>query len=103
MELEQRIKAFVKLGKIFNAYVKQTSQIAETTYVQSFTLLDNAIRQSHYENPWFIPEFIKHAISVWGNSLLEENIRQWLKPYTQKITTNFNFKTAGVIMPGIFH
>lgn len=96
MNIETQIKDFSKLGDIFRKFCDNKEN---KNYSNFFQILNQAIELSYSENQWFIPDFVKHSIEVWGNTLTEENIRQWVEPYKEKILYTTT-KTAGVIMPG---
>jgi len=90
--IENNIKAFSKLGKIFEDFVNGNNYNSEF-----YEILNNAVLKSFQENQWFIEDFVKYSIKVWALTLKEEKINQWIRPY--KINVK-NIKTAGVIMPG---
>ncbi len=97
MSIEKHIKAFAKLGDVFREYCDKNNE--NSHYSNYFKILKAAIDVSYTENQWFIPDFVKHALKVWGETLTENNIRQWLEPYIEKISQK-TIKTACVIMPG---
>ena len=98
MSLEKRIKGFVQLGlflKQFKTGVKNESLInLNNEYYDNFEAL--ILRQKAY-NGWFDKENVINSVTEIGNSLSEENLKEWLSKY--QINDNSD-KTIGVIMAG---
>lgn len=83
MTLEQRISAFIQLGK----------QLAS---LQEDTLKDLCLRAIN-ENNWFTEINVRQAIAAWTNSLSEEKIHQWVAAF--EFDTN-QPKKIGLILAG---
>ncbi|WP_439881712.1 acyl-CoA reductase [Pontibacter sp. MBLB2868] len=83
MTLENRIEAFIELGK----------------QIQSLTPEDHATwaRLAASRNPWFTEENVTCAINGIGTMLQEQYLREWLYPYHLKEVTP---KKVGVVMAG---
>ena len=64
MTLEQRISAFIRLGK-------QLASLEEST-------LKGLCLQAVNENNWFTEANVRQAIAAWYNSLSEEKVYQWI-------------------------
>lgn len=86
MQLNQRINAFVKLGKFLH-------KIEAETEVE----IENILRKTQAENGWFTQENIKFALNSWSKALSKENLQQWVSKY--KIE-EANPKTVAIIMAG---
>jgi hypothetical protein len=69
MDLDDRIRAFVKLGI-------QINNISDD---------DAILSRAYQQNNWFTKENISHAASVWAKTLTKENIEKWLVPYRDNI------------------
>src|SRR5258706_7842398 len=55
--------------------------------------LDSAIEEAYRKNPWFIPEFSRHAIDAIADEFLdEEKCKLWLTQYSE--STSFGKKVA---------
>jgi hypothetical protein len=84
MTLEDRIKAFVRLGERFeNFFQNDFSELAI---------------QVENNNPWFTPENTKSAIQALRVNLTKEKLEKWIEPYDLK--NNKNPKSIGILMAG---
>lgn len=83
MKLEDRIAAFVKLGKELDAIDVMT--------------WESLILKARNENAWFTEESIKSAFKGIGLYLTEENLKKWTGSYK---LTDVKPKTIGVVMAG---
>lgn len=84
MTLEDRIRAFVRLGERFERFIQ--SEIS-----------DLAI-QIENNNPWFTPENTKTAIKALLANLTQEKLEKWIEPYDLlKINKP---KSIGILMAG---
>ncbi|QCR20949.1 acyl-CoA reductase [Pontibacter sp. SGAir0037] len=83
MTLENRIEAFVKLGK----------QLQETTTEERKAMASIAFAK----NPWFTEDNVFSALNGVILMLHEQYLREWLYPYHLKQVTP---KKVGVVMPG---
>ncbi|GAA0745805.1 acyl-CoA reductase [Gaetbulibacter jejuensis] len=99
MNLEQRINAFVKLGKFL-------SQFTTEGYSKKDTILHNElffdgfkhqIKISEEQNGWFTESNVLFALEGWSKSLEIENIKEWIKNYNFNIV---NPKKIAIIMAG---
>src|SRR5688572_8401975 len=60
--------------------------------------LEDAIQKAHSLNPWFIPEFTRHAIDAIADEYLDEQkCMQWLSTYPAK---SLKPKKVAIIMAG---
>lgn len=83
MNLERRIELLKKLGQ----YIVSEDE--------KWTI---AKEKAHYENGWFIPEFIEFQLKhISEEYLKEEKLREWLSGYPQPGKSE---KTVGIIMAG---
>jgi hypothetical protein len=83
MTLDQRIEAFVSLGRHLQTMDSDTRA----------TLIDAA----RHENPWFTPENVQRALSGVSQYLNEATLRQWVSTYAFTKTSG---KTVGLVMAG---
>jgi hypothetical protein len=84
MQLNQRINAFVELGKFLGK-------------IESENEFESILRKAEAENGWFTEENIKFALKSWGDALSKENLQQWISKY--KIE-DIEPKTVAIIMAG---
>lgn len=54
----------------------------------------SGIEEAAQQNPWFISRFIEHALAAIGDSLKEDNLRQWLEPYITLQRSQIHNKVA---------
>ena len=99
MDLQQRINAFVKLGKFMGQFTLEgLCRDDQIPYNEKFfDGFKHQIKLAQEYNGWFTKENIFFALSGWSNQLTESNINQWLDTY------NFNIKspkTIAIIMAG---
>jgi hypothetical protein len=60
--------------------------------------IGSAIEEAHRKNPWFIPEFCRHAIDAIAEEFLDEtNCNHWLKQYPEPSSLS---KKVVIIMAG---
>jgi len=93
MDIKERIKAFVGLGKGLNALFE--GSFSEPELALS---LDDFLMVSQ-SNEWFTRDNIKYAVKSIADNLSEENIRLWLEKYPQ-MSLNQSGKKVGVVMAG---
>ncbi|OAD92848.1 acyl-CoA reductase [Aequorivita soesokkakensis] len=84
MQLNQRINAFVELGKF----------LGKIEFENEF---ESILRKAEAENGWFTQENIKFALKNWGDALSKENLQRWISKY--KIE-DIEPKTVAIIMAG---
>jgi hypothetical protein len=99
MNLTDRIKAFVELGKFLIQFADETpnkgNHSLNDIYFEEFT---NLLARVSTENLWFTPKHVKASVKGICSFLNEESIEKWLKNYSiEKEQTN---KTVAVIMAG---
>ncbi|MGA1226864.1 MAG: acyl-CoA reductase [Tamlana sp.] len=99
MQLQQRINAFVKLGGFLEQFANENLQ--KNNSVESndlfFDGFKHQLKLAEEHNGWFTPENIKFALKGWVESLTENNLNTWLKPYNIHISKP---KQVAIIMAG---
>ncbi len=99
MDLQQRINAFVKLGKFIGQF--KQDNITKTDNIEAndlfFEGFNHQIKLAQEHNGWFTKTNILFALESWANALTGRNINKW--------TSNYNFniehpKTVAIIMAG---
>lgn len=84
MTLEDRIKAFVRLGERF-----------ESDFQNAFHELAIQIENN---NPWFTPENSQSAINALRTNLTKEKLENWIEPY--HLESIKKPKSIGILMAG---
>ena len=99
MNLEQRINAFVELGKFISQFSSNTSQKNEDLrhnelFYEGFK---HQLKLAKEHNGWFTESNITFALSSWSKLLTINNLESWTEGYT--FNTNKS-KTIALIMAG---
>ena len=99
MNLDDRIKAFAKLGSVLNEFLNQESSngTKQITPIKSFEVLNDAIRLAHIKNPWFTEENITYSFLQWSQLLTLEDLTHWTNNYDFESVTP---KKIAIIMAG---
>ncbi len=92
ISLEQRIKAFSKLGKAMRDGAADFGSGSS----QLFSQLIDSYEKS---NPWFTPDNVRLAVSSLGENLTTDNITKWLSRYPA-LTDFKESSIVGVVMAG---
>ena len=100
MKIEQRIQAFVQLGRFLNQFAEdQPWQGYETGVSQTdFDEFTKAIEGVHIYNGWFTSQEVRRAIRGIASWLNKETLENWLSKYN--VNKNKTPKTVAVIMAG---
>jgi hypothetical protein len=94
MELENRIRAFARLGELLRQAFDEGKETAATA-----SLLKTAEEAIHY-NGWFTKDFVFHALAALGESLRREKLQKWVAAYPSLKKPIEKPKTIGVVMAG---
>jgi len=99
MDIQQRIKAFVKLGsflKQFDSVFEEGSGLSDLNekYAAPFSELI-LIQKAH--NGWFVESNVRKAINALADNLTNAKLTNWLSNYNCK---KESLKRVGVIMAG---
>lgn len=88
--LQQRISAFVQLGKALQALSTSESWPGfECGLTESeFTDFRTVINTNFHYNGWFTKESVEMALRSWAEALQEENLNQWIAPYAAQIAAS---------------
>ena len=89
----QSIQAFTALGDLLNDYTSNKTR--NDDWIEK---LDNALISASSQNKWFTKENLHFCIAVWGQTLNENDITEWLSAYTEpKKSTRLAVVMAGNI------
>ncbi|PCI09847.1 MAG: acyl-CoA reductase [Flavobacteriaceae bacterium] len=99
MTLENRINAFVDLGKFLSQFsvdgIKKKDDILHNDLF--FDSLSMLIKRAKESNGWFDDDNVLFALSSWSKSLTADNLTRWTSAYSFTDTTP---KTIAIIMAG---
>jgi len=99
MTLENRLRAFEKLGQFLaqfstETFIKNDSQDDSNNYFDAFAM---QLKRQHEFNSWFILEQLVFACKSWCISLTYNNLTKWTSNYT--LGSN-KTKTVAIVMAG---
>ena len=99
MQLQERINAFIQLGRFLSQFTSERSEKLDdlphndTFYEAMLQQIDLA----YAHNGWFTKDNQFHAFKSWSEALSEENLKKWISNYTIPKKSS---KTVAVIMAG---
>jgi hypothetical protein len=93
VQLEKRIKAFVKLGE----FLRNCNIINPE---KNNVLLLKLANESYMFNPWFTPDNVSATILNIGESLTEQSLNHWVEMYTHRLIRKRQSRRVGVVMAG---
>ncbi|PKA84072.1 acyl-CoA reductase LuxC [Ulvibacter sp. MAR_2010_11] len=99
MQLQQRINAFVALGRFLGQFGPGKTNKQEGI-PQNDLFFDGMLRQitlAEHHNGWFTHNNILFAVSSWAEALSEENLQTWISNYNIPESKS---KTIAIIMAG---
>lgn len=96
MTTEQRIQAFVALGKEIRQTLEATDVSALNIRQQQLSTLAQNLYQS---NAWFSPDQVELALRGIAIMLEEDRLRSWISSYPSRLS-DAGESTVGVVMAG---
>lgn len=99
---EQRMAAFVQLGKAFSLLASENEEwpgFESGLTQEEFLGFRNIVASHHLSNGWFTPQNVKNALQAWAEALNETSIRAFLRAYTEKEEPALP-KTVAIICAG---
>jgi len=102
MIIEEKISAFISLGKYLKEYVNLKAEVKNKHLTEKtvFSVLENAVSNAEIENPWFTRENILAALKNISVSLEKSKIELFIQPYSEKLVNLKTPATIGVVMAG---
>lgn len=101
MNLDNRIKAFVELGKFLKQFEIAGEKLSDNELNELFyNDFEELIHRSKIHNPWFTEQNVRNAIAALSNSLTESQLLDWISNYVSNLNTNGVSKKVAVIMAG---
>ncbi len=83
LNLQEKIKAFVKLGELLREFSSgyYADDEAGRKSDPQFQKLESALLLAGQKNGWFTVDQVLFAFEFWGKCLEEKNLKGWLSPY----------------------
>lgn len=101
MLIDKRIKAFVELGEFLEQFADKDKKQANNALNNDFyTLFNDLIETVHIYNGWFTPDNVRNAIDGIVKLLKKEALIDWISLYINKLNSEKQPKSVGVIMAG---
>ncbi|MEO0571122.1 MAG: acyl-CoA reductase [Bacteroidota bacterium] len=94
MAYPQHLKAFVKLGTLFNQFCKSDT-IEKDNWLSK---LDIALQKAELQNNWYTRENLTYALAHWGKLLQEDQLLDWYNGY--QVDPIHPKKKIAIIMAG---
>ena len=100
MNLEQRIKAFSRLGTFFRQFSNHKIEKNEDSEFNNlfFDAFKMQIDRSQEFNGWFTKNNVLKSIESWSDALSDENLIKWTSAYD--FNNNLEPKNVAIIMAG---
>ena len=99
MELENRLRAFARLGKILRETFGESGQERKPAKIAAVAVLREQADEAFRYNGWFTKKLVYRALSELGESLQEAALRRWVSNYPA-LQVSGTPKTVGVVMAG---
>ncbi len=101
MDLNNRISAFVELGRFLKQFEIEDNKNSQTGLSDLFyNDFEELIKIVKIHNPWFTESNVRSAIGSIADMLNEDNLVEWVSNYISKIKEDIKPKTIAVIMAG---
>ena len=97
--IQNRISAFIELGKFLSQFTEENTTQKDTVQFNDlfFDGFKHQLKIAGEYNTWFTKENLLFATESWSKALTKENIQQWIS--TEKLGDNDSKKIA-IIMAG---
>jgi len=91
-----------RLSDLGNEFLKPSLQqdIKKEEKLSNSSILAETIENSCYNNPWFIPSFVRFAFSAWAEALQREKVEKWSRRYFPGKNEYGVPAKVGIIMAG---
>ncbi len=99
MDLNNRIRAFSKLGNLLGEFTGKYKN-NKTLTQKEFIWLDEQVHQAMDKNAWFTLPHIMEALSSIAHQLSEKMLRQWTGQYPNLEASGGEPQTIGVVPAG---
>ena len=100
MELEKRIRAFIRLGSALRVIFGEEDAAFTSAEMAKMKFLRKEADEVASYNAWFTKDFVYGALLALGESMREKKLRKWLTAYRSVSVAPSHLKTVGVVMAG---
>ncbi len=101
MELDQRVKAFVGLGRFLDQFrIDSEKQDSDPLNSMFYDDMETLIKSVRVQNPWFTESNVRTAIAAIADSLQEQTLINWLAIYQGQLQKGHQVRIVAVIMAG---
>lgn len=101
MTLDNRIKAFIRLGGFLNQFAPNGKKDESNALNASFyNDMEELIQSVHIHNQWFTEANVRNAMGALADSLQENSFLDWIATYINDLQTVKPPKRVAVIMAG---
>jgi len=99
MQLEERINAFVQLGKFLGQFSSESPERqSDVLHNDSFYEgMGQQLEAAKNHNGWFTPDNLSFACQSWSEALSEASIQKWVSAYDFNVVAQ---KKVAIIMAG---
>jgi hypothetical protein len=100
MVLQERVKAFIQLGKVLSFFSdnKTWEGFESGLNEEEFNQFNNLIITVHHHNGWFVEENVRQSLKAISTMLQEDNLTKWLGEYS--FLEKEDSSTVAIIMAG---
>lgn len=100
ININKHIEVFSELGKILRNYIREGNSNPSVKN-KVYRKLDEAVKKTEIENPWFTRKFQLTNLEAWSEVLTEEKLISWLAKYTKNHEISYrNKKRVGLVLAG---
>lgn len=101
MTIDNRIKAFISLGRFLKQFAIGGKQDESNTLnVLFYNDMEELIKTVHIHNQWFTEDNVRNAIAALADSLQENSLVDWISAYIKDLKADKEPKRVAVIMAG---
>ncbi len=101
-DLQQRIAAFVQLGKAFGLLSQDSAEwpgFDSGLTAAEFEGFKGIIENHYLSNGWFTPQNVRNAIAAWASEMTEEKINAYITPHLEALSKQ-DHRTVALICAG---
>jgi hypothetical protein len=101
-DLQQRMAAFVQLGKAFGLLSQDSAEwsgFGSGLTEAEFEGFKGIIENHYLSNGWFTPQNVRNAIAAWASEMTEEKINAYITPHLEALSKQ-DHRTVALICAG---
>jgi len=102
MDINQRIKAFQKFGRLLDEILNPSSEKEHTDPVLKniYTRTHDLIQNLEKSNPWFTHDNVRLSLQGIADNLSNKNIKLWSEKYLDDLNKQSGSLKIGVVLAG---